>query len=107
MDGMWLCSPYFIALKLNDTNNFHCLPLHRYSLDASLDMALSEQLVKRKLFVGQKLRVICYFHFSRGHGLSYYFLTSNMFNLSILADMGSFFMRLVWTCVVSRGLPDA
>ena len=47
-----------IALKLNDSNKFHCLLLHRYSLDASLDMALLEQLEKRKLFVGQKLRVI-------------------------------------------------
>ncbi|KAL6848133.1 hypothetical protein ACP4OV_022261 [Aristida adscensionis] len=28
-----------------------------YSLDASLDMALSEQLEKRKLFLGQKLRI--------------------------------------------------
>ncbi|XP_039810956.1 protein BREAST CANCER SUSCEPTIBILITY 2 homolog A-like isoform X6 [Panicum virgatum] len=28
-----------------------------YSLDASLDMALSEQLQKRKLFLGQKLRI--------------------------------------------------
>ncbi|RCV24794.1 hypothetical protein SETIT_5G114900v2 [Setaria italica] len=28
-----------------------------YSLDASLDMALSEQLAKRKLFLGQKLRI--------------------------------------------------
>jgi len=47
-----------IALKLNDANNFHCLLLHRYSLDASLDITLLEQLEKRKLFVGQKLRVI-------------------------------------------------
>jgi breast cancer 2 susceptibility protein len=35
-----------------------CWLLHRYSLDASLDVALLEQLEKRKLFVGQKLRVI-------------------------------------------------
>ena len=68
MDGMLLCSLYFIAFKLKDINNFQCLHLRRYSLDASLDMALSEQLEKRKLFLGQKLRVLCYFHFSWGHG---------------------------------------
>lgn len=70
MDGMLFRSLYFIALKLNNINNFQCLPLCRYSLDASLDMALSEQLKQRKLFLGQKVRVLCYFHFSWGHGYS-------------------------------------
>lgn len=33
--------------------------MSRYSLDAVLDVLLSKQLAAGKLFVGQKLRVLC------------------------------------------------
>jgi hypothetical protein len=62
MDGTSLHYLYCYEIKLKDISNLGCFPVCRYALEASLDVALSEQLQKRKLFIGQKLRVLFCFH---------------------------------------------
>lgn len=76
----------------------------RYSINGILDAQLSNQLAAGRLFVGQKLRVMCWPLFIFYLAFCDY-NSDNIelpFNISC-ADMGSRIMWLEWANFTSRG----